>query len=190
MIRRVSQRDYNDILLIKKTLLLDSAKINDSSYRVKTEQSGFFLYKKSQTKEEFAKDVEKIHFVYEEEERVKGYLRIDEEQEMDKSIEAFWFCPELKDLYFSFPHAAMGGIGLLPEVAHKGIAKELFMAAITEVKKKKIPFLFSFVALSPMTNIASMLFHERNGFERIALSMVPKMFGLKNYQSILYGKKL
>jgi Acetyltransferase (GNAT) family len=150
MIRKIALRDYSDILFIKTTLLLDTSKINEPSYRVKTEQSGFFLYKKSQTKKEFAKDLLKIHFVYEENGEVKGYVRIDEEQEMDKGIEAFWFEPELKELYFTFPHAAVGGIGLFPEVSGKGVALQLLKVAEEEVKKKKIPYLFSFVALSPM----------------------------------------
>jgi ribosomal protein S18 acetylase RimI-like enzyme len=190
MIRHVAQRDYSDILLIKKKLLLDASKINEPSYRVTTEKSGFFLYKKPQSMEVFVNDLEKVYFVYEENGKVKGYVRIDKEQEMARDAYVFWFRPELKDLYFSLPHAAMAGIGLLPEIAHKGIAKELLAAATAEVKKENISYLFSFIALSPMTNIASMLFHERNGFERIATCTIPELFGLKNYQSILYGKKL
>ena len=192
MIRQVRAEDYDDIKSIKETLLLNSSRINEPEYHVKTEQAGFFLYKKQQTVEEFTKDLQKIHLVYEENDQVKGYLRIDDSQEMenDTDVDVLWYKPEMREIYFSVPHAAMAGIGLLPEFANKGIAKELLDSAIREVRKKEIPYLFSFVAVSPMTNIASLLFHERNGFGRIACCTTSEMFGLKNYQSFLFGKKL
>jgi len=192
MVRQIKLQDYEDILHIKESLLLDYSRINESEYRVKSEQAGFFVYKKPQTKEEFVKDLQKIHLVYEENGKVKGYLRIDESPEMknDKDFDVLWYKPEMRDVYYTLPHAALAGIGLLPEIAKKGIAKELLTTAIAEVKKKDIPYVFAFVVLSPVTNIASLLFHERNGFERIACCTASELFDLKNFQSFLYGKKL
>jgi len=125
-----------DIGHIKEMLLLDNLRISEPEYRVKTEQSGFFLNKKPQTREEFTNDLHKIHLVYEENGLAKGYLRIDEEQEMSNDIDTFWFKPDLKDTYFLSPHAALGGIGVLPEVAKKGVGTELLNRVIAEVRKK------------------------------------------------------
>lgn len=189
MIRRATIDDYAAITYLKKTLAVDVTQLENPEYRIATQKRGF-LVTKDQSIEAFSKDVEKMSFVYEEGGTVVGYIRIDEEPEMRKETNAYWFKPSMEKIYFSLPHAATGGIAVLPNAAQKGIGSQLLHAAENEVKAKGIPYLFAFVVISPLTNIASILFHERNGYQRFASNTMPEMFGMKNFQSFLYGKKL
>jgi ribosomal protein S18 acetylase RimI-like enzyme len=189
MIRQATIDDYQQITQIKESLFFDITKISDPSYRVESEKKGF-LHSKDQSSDAFKKDIQKIFPVYEEAGIVKGYIRVDEEQEIKSEDEVFWFRPEFRDVYFSLPHANTGGVAVAPDINQRGIGTQLLVAAEREVRAKSISYLFASVTLSPITNIASLLFHEKNGFERLALVTLPELFGMKNYQCFLYGKKL
>lgn len=190
MIRQAVPRDFESLKHIKNMLGLEVDTLGDLAYRLKVQKNGFLLKRPAYREEEFQTDLQKIYLVCEDAGQVNGYVRIDETQEMEKGAEAWWFIPELMEPYFSLPHADIGGIAVLPEASHKGVATNLLTAAIAAIKQKRIPYLFSFVVLSPVTNMPSILFHEKNGFHRIALVNESEFFQLKKYQSFLYGKKL
>jgi len=46
------------------------------------------------------------------------------------------------------------------------------------------------IVVSPVTNVASMMFHEKNGFERVALLEPTQSVGMAGFQNLLYGKQL
>lgn len=142
------------------------------------------------SREDFKKDLNKIHLVYDVNGKAVAFLRIDEEQEMDINTGAHWVVTDLKSVYFSKPHAGLGGISVLPEFGRTGIATNLLESTVNLLRKKDIKYLFSFVVISPITNFPSMIWHEKIGFERIAILNPDSLFGMDNYQSILYGKKL
>lgn len=189
MIRHASPQDFEAVKSIKQSLGIKREQLQDEEYKFSLQKSGFLLFP-DLDRPDFEKDLKKLFLVYEEESTVVGYVRIDTKQEMDQGHSPLWFREDLKSTYFSHPHADIGGIAVSPAASHKGVGTALLKAVEKELKKQNVPYIFSFVVFSPITNIPSILFHEKHGFERIALTHYPKLFGMKNYQSILYGKKL
>jgi len=189
MIRQANTSDYKDIKEIKSVLAFTTSKLDDSHYKEEIERLGF-LIPGEYTLEDHENDLKKIFLVYEDDGKTHGYLRIDEAQEMSKSDKTIWLLPELKDIYFSSPHANIGGIAVSPTAGRHGIGTELLNTAEQKLKEKGISHLFSFVIISPITNIPSKNFHEKNGFQKAAEATAPEMFGLKNFKSTLYYKNL
>ncbi len=189
MIRNATRSDYFAIKHIKEVNGLIVEDLEDIDYKIRIQKSGFLL-KGVYPKEQMEKDLQKIYKVYEHNKEVVAFIRVDETQEMKRESNAFWFKPELKEAFFALPHADIGGLAVLPHTTNSGIATKLLEFVIPEIARKSIPYVFSFVVLSPVTNVPSMLFHEKNGFERIAVNTVPKLFGMKMFQSILYGRKI
>jgi GNAT superfamily N-acetyltransferase len=189
MIRPAEISDFNAISNIKRSLALEIDRVNDYKYKINIQRKGF-LIPSDYTQEEHVVDINKIFLVYEEEGLVKGYIRIDEKQELDQNADVYWFKPEIKKIYFSPLHANIGGIAILADTRRKGIASKLIARSIEEVKKKNINYLFSFVTLSPFINIPSIILHEKSGFDRIAVSKPHKLFGMDGYQSFLFGKNI
>ena len=189
MVRQATEHDYSAIKAIKEKLALEVSNLTDLAYKLHVQQQGFLL-KSPYTEEDMKTDLQKVYVVYEHEGKVVGYLRIDEEQEMRKEADALWFRPELKDVFFAKPHADIGGIAVLPGDEQKGFASQMLAHVEKELQAKGISYVFSFIVLSPVVNFPSMMFHEKNGFERLALVPAPELFVMKNFQSFLYGKKL
>lgn len=59
-----------------------------------------------------------------------------------------------------------------------------------KVQKDGFQYLFSWVIIGPIANLASLYFHEKNNFLRAAIYSSKREFNLSNYKSILYYKKL
>ena len=118
-------------------------------------------------------------------EKVVGFLRVDEKQDYSQQTPLIWLEPTFKDTYFSMPHAVIGGIGVLPEYTKHGFATQLFLETIKELTTKNIRSIFSLVTTSPVCNTPSLKFHEKNGFEKIAEREKGDTFDLHDYQSVL-----
>lgn len=189
MTRQAISSDFADLKHIIDVSGMDVERLSDPAYRLDVQKKGF-LIRSEYTHERHAGDMKKIYLVAEIEQKVVRFLRIDQEQEADASDEMFWYQPQLKEVYFSLPHADVGGLAVLPHVGRGGIATQMLHHAEQEVLKKGINYLFSFVVFSPVTNLPSLLFHEKYGFERVAVSLPHTLFGMQGYQSILYAKKL
>ena len=107
------------------------------------------------------------------------------------SNQLIWFQEDMEPIYFSHPYAGISVITVSPAIQHQGIGTLLFQEIATRIKQRgEISYLFSSIVLSPITNVPSILFHEKMEFNRIACTYYPELFWLKNYQRILYGKKL
>lgn len=188
-IRKATASDFEQIKHIKDELAINLSKLGDSAYHYTIQTRGF-LIPGDYTKTDHSVDIKKIFFVCEDDSKILGYLRVDEEHEMSDDSGTYWYKPEFNDIYFSSPHACVGGVGVLPEAEGKGIGTKLLQAAITEVKNKGISYLFSFITMGPVTNVPSMLFHEKNGFQRVMYSLPEDLFGMHDYQCYVYAKKL
>ncbi len=189
MIRQARESDFEEIITLRKTLAIEIDNLSNQTYRLSVQKSGFLL-KKPYPKEEYIKDLQKTFLVANKNEQILGYSRIDEKQEMDKEDIALWYNPNLEKEYFSLPHRSINAIGVLPHVKRQGIATSLLNRIIEEITKEQIPYVYSSVIISPITNLPSLLFHEKHGFDRIALISEPEVYGMKNFSSVLYRKTL
>lgn len=189
MIRRATAQDYEAIKSLKQVLGIQREKLRDQQYKFLLQKKGFLLFPDLE-KSDFERDLKKFFLVYEINNVVAGYIVIGTEQEMKEESSAYWLNENFKSTYFAHPHADINVIVVSPDANHKGVGTALLKAVEQEIRKQNIPYLFSLVVLSPLTNVPSLLFHEKHGFDRIAITSYPELFGIKNYQSILYGKKL
>jgi ribosomal protein S18 acetylase RimI-like enzyme len=188
MIRQAKLSDFDAIVHIRESVALDITRLEDKDYRVQIQRSGFLL-PTGLGIEEFRADVSS-YSVAEREGQVAGYLRLTEEQEVPPEAEAFWLRPDIRDVYYSRPHAYIWGIGVLPEAKHHGMATEMLQTAERQSRARNAPWLFSEIVTSPVTNLASLLFHEKYGFERIALGEPKQAYGMEGFQNLVYGKRL
>ena len=190
MIRQAQIEDYEVIKKIKCSLGIDRSKLDNREYRVSLQKNGFVLFPDLE-KSDFEQDLQKIFLVYEQENEIIGYIKIDTEPEMTKEAKPIWFQEDMEPLYFSSPHAVIAPIAVSPAAKHKGVGTALLQEAIKRIKQRKdVIYLFSFIVLFPITNTSSMLFHEKCGFDRIAATSYLDVYELKPYQSVLYGKRL
>jgi ribosomal protein S18 acetylase RimI-like enzyme len=84
---------------------------------------------------------------------------------------------------------------VLPQAKQRGVATEMLRAVERQVQARGVDWVFSFVVVTPVTNFASMMFHEKNGFERAAILgpdeyVTENGFRLDVFQSFLYGKRV
>jgi GNAT superfamily N-acetyltransferase len=193
MIRPGRVDDYEAIKKLVCSVGIDRNQLDNRAYRVLLQKRGFLLFPSLEEKA-FQAYLQKLFLVYEDEGDVVGYTIIDSEQEEEMeagSSRLFWFQKELEPIYFAHPHATIKVIAALPAPGRRGVGAALLQAAVERIKQRgAIPYLFSSVVSSPITNFPSMLFHEKMGFDRVAFTNYPEFHLLKNYQSILYGKRL
>jgi ribosomal protein S18 acetylase RimI-like enzyme len=190
MIRQAQIEDYEPIKKIKHSVGIDRSKLDNREYRVSLQKGGFLLFANLE-KRDFEKDLRKIFLVYEQEGEIIGYVRIDTEPEVEKDGDPIWFQQDLEPVYLSYPHANIGGIAVSPATKQKGIGTALLQEAIKRIKQREmVSYLFSAVVFSPITNLPSILFHEKSGFDRVAFVNFQNLYNLENYQCVLYGKKM
>jgi ribosomal protein S18 acetylase RimI-like enzyme len=190
MIRQAQTEDYEAIQNMRNSLGIDCRKLDKREYRVFLQKNGFLLSSYLE-KSDFEKNSGKLILVYEQESEILGYIHIDTKQEMTQESKPLWFQKDMESLYFSLPHADIAPVAVSPGTRQKGVGTALFQEAVKRIKQRKdILYVFSFVAVSPITNVPSLIFHEKMGFDRIAVTGNKNAYGLENYQSILYAKRL
>ena len=187
MVRHVTEKDYDTIQEIRHPYILDIDNLSDQEYRWKMQKSGFVG---EFTPVEFKEDLHHLFLVDEDKSGILGYLRIDSDREYKDNDKKVWFSEAFKQSYFEGNHAEIGMIGTREDAKRIGVATGLLDFAMIELQKKKIPYLFSIVAISPLTNFPSMMIHEKWEFIRAAVSSPHHHFDMDNYQSILYAKTI
>lgn len=186
-IRRACPKDFEAIKQIIDNLTLDPQRLQDQEYKNMLESNGFLIPRKF-SKEKFQNQK---FLIYQKDNHILGFLKIENQQELPFPFLANWNKPDLKEEYFSKPHFDIGIIATAPNTQKSGIATSLLNEAINIAQNQDISYLFSFIVISPLINYPSIQFHKKNGFEKIAiLKKIPFLFSLKNYQSNLYAKKL
>ncbi len=188
MIRKAELADFKAITHIKESLALDISRLNNPAYRVQIQRSGFLLLGEPSEKE-FA-SASANYRLFEQDNEIIGYVRLEGEQDISEDDFMYWYRPEMKKLYYAKPHAYVKGIGVLPKLKGQGVAAKLLKASEEQVRAQKIPWLFSEIVASPVTNIASMIFHEKNGFQRVAIGKPRENSGMQGFYEILYAKQI
>lgn len=193
MIRLGQADDYEAIKKIRSSVGIDHNQLDNREYRLSLQKKGFLLFP-SLEESQFEAYRQNLFLVYEDEGDVIGYIvmETEQEQEMEQgSSTLIWFRKDIEPIYFSHPHATISVIAVSPATRHKGIGAALLQEVVKRIKQRsEISYLFSSVVSSPITNFPSIVFHEKMEFDRIAFTNYPELFLLKNYQSILYGKRL
>ncbi len=192
MIRKATINDLEQIHSLYKEYSLDISHSGDIGYATKFQRDGFLIA--VENKEDIAKRIQNdtLYDVFEENNKIAGFININKEiyfpEEADNII---WFDNESKQKYFHADTAITLHEIIIDQVYKgNGIGKQLLEYSLRKLKEKDYTDLFSIIALAPLTNCASLLFHTRNGFERACVTMPIELFGLKNYQSLLFHKKI
>jgi ribosomal protein S18 acetylase RimI-like enzyme len=191
MIRTATLKDLDSIYQIFMSNAVDFSKIGDFSYITQLEKHGFVLgTEEKKDIEKYLKE-RKYFFVFEEEKEIIGYIFGTAEKEYKDDEYKFWMDDEAKDLYYSDPKSfAIDAIVINRQSHHKGVGSQLLQYFEEKVKNDGYQYLFSIARILPITNCASILFHGKNGFKKIAISSPRFMFGMENMASMLLFKKL
>ena len=188
-VREAQLIDFEPIVRLREQLIIDIGSLSVPEYRLKVEGSGFLLPTEL-SREDFQHELHKYFVAEDESQHLSGYLKLEDHQELEEGEAINWCKPELEAAYLSKPHADIGGIAVDPQKAGRGIASAMLHIAEGRAVALGNTYLFAFVVSAPIKNLPSMSFHEKNGFERIAILKPETLFGIENYQSILYGKKI
>lgn len=187
MLRPGELTDFDAIVSIHGSVAVDIARLDDPVYRSEIQRSGFLL-PTALSEGAFTADVQN-YTVAEDEGRVIGYLCLHANQSWEpEHTSVDWLRPELKDAYHADPHAYIHSVAVDPDAQKQGVASELLMDAERIARIQNTLWLFSMIVTSPITNVASMLFHEGHGFERLAQTRPARGAELDGFVNLLYGK--
>jgi predicted GNAT superfamily acetyltransferase len=119
-----------------------------------------------------------------------GYIDISKEEYFPESADdMIWLSKTAKQKYYHSDKAIT-----LHHIAsssqNKGTATKLYYDAENRLKNSGYKYIFSIVTTSPLTNLPSIAWHTKNGFKRVCTHPPINLFGLKNYQSVLFCKKI
>ena len=148
----------------------------------------------------FSKDLSKIFLVAESYSNLLGYIRIDNEvdvdfKKFDLNGDIFWNESIYKKIYYRNPHFELGAILVDSKARGEGLGKILLdyslAAILSEIPEtQKEVTLFSFIMVEPLKNLASLKFHQKNGFAKVAELKPCDLYGFKGYKSILLAKDI
>lgn len=185
MIKIATKSDFIQIIEIQKQNLFDFSQFKNVDYLNNISKTGFFIAPYSL--EELQKDKDKILLVNKKDNKILAYLWISIITDDHKYN---WFDSKLKSELFSKKVYKIKGIGVLKDNRSKGLASELLNYSYKYLKNKSIKYLISSIAFYPIVNTASINFHKKQNFTKVALSPKVPYFGFKKYQCLIYSKKL
>ncbi len=163
----------------------------DKNYRYRIQKEGFLLGLDTKDDlQQFISD-DNLFLVYENDHQLRGYLMIDYKKDFLDDEYKMWFDGNGKHLYYDLSlGASLNTVAVDRSSREKGIAFQLLSEAEQQLKKTGVKNLFSIITSAPITNCASLLFHTKMGFNRLAVSKPRKMFELDNYCSTLLYKAI
>lgn len=193
MIRNAIPTDLKRLQEIYRNVTIDRSKLGDPVYETTIQQNGFLI-----GTDEPHTLVEELtgahHFlVSEDNDKILGYMIADHRQEQKYYDDEYktWFDQSLKEIYYSDPKSmSLSTVAVDRKSSGKGIATDLLMYLEESLRKENFTHLFSIVSLAPLTNCASLLWHTKQGFKRMAMGRPRRLFELDNYAAVLMYKKL
>jgi GNAT superfamily N-acetyltransferase len=192
-IRKATLGDLDSLNTIHASVILDRSQLKDVAYQADIQNKGFLLG--TDDPHDIAEEISNAHqfLVAEEENKLLGYAIADhreEEQYYDDEYKT-WFDLSLKELYYNSPKAmSLSTIATDPSIIKKGVATSLLKSLEEQLLGEEFTHLFSIVSIAPLTNCPSLLWHTRNGFQRLAMGKPRRLFELDNYSAILFYKEL
>lgn len=120
---------------------------------------------------------------------VLGFLSLSQPKITDEFLnQMLW-----QDNYFSDKivnnqerHLYINVVATKREYIGQGIGKFMYQSLYEQFPKS---LLSSFIVTQPIFNHRSLIFHQKQGFQRIATFKCPQMMDLQNYESILMLKE-
>lgn len=192
MIRKATVDDLNSIWQLFQSAVLDTIKIKEINYLVKTQKYGFIV--SDSNKEEIKSRITNstIFNVCEENNKIIGFIDFNKEIYFPERAENIvWFDQSLKKEYFhGDKNIALHLVITNGEARNHGIASKLLIGALKNLKKQGIKYIFSIITTGPLTNCPSIIWHTKMGFSRACVTHPIDIFGLKNYTGLLYFKKI
>ncbi|MFA7301541.1 MAG: GNAT family N-acetyltransferase [Candidatus Shapirobacteria bacterium] len=192
-IRKFELSDLDQIYGIYQKVSLNRNKIGNSEYETLIQKNGFLLG--LDTKEDLEKEIDKANYVTVAEENniIVGYLIADDSDDQKFNDDEYktWFDNDLKTIYYYNQKVmTLATIAVDPEYGGKGVGKILFEELIQWLKNNNYEYIFSIMTMAPLTNCATVLWHTKMGYKRLAMGRPRKLFNLENYVGILMYKKL
>jgi N-acetylglutamate synthase-like GNAT family acetyltransferase len=191
MVRKARESDYDSIITLRNSYLLDRDQLMNPDYTAKLQREGFLI--RNYTKTDFMEDLQNELYVYEINGEVVAYIRIEHKIDSDFQYDRLnvWMNNDYKDVYFNEAHhVELGSICVKKELQESGVLKELLQTVINDLKDKGAKHLFSSIVYGPVINTFMMAFHEECGFEKVCLTTSSNMNDMQNYQGMLYVKNL
>lgn len=191
MIRKASQNDLASIFELYQSLALDRKKLSNTDYQTSVQTGGFLLGLENENDIKKLIDEACMFLVYEDEGEILGYIIADHRDKYYDDEYKTWFDLEAKEKYYNSPQSmTLATIGVKKDKNKKGIATSLLKELQNILRKNNYKYFFSIVTIAPITNIPSIVFHTKNGFQRIAMGRPRKLFDLDNYSAILFYKPI
>jgi len=192
VIRKANQADLDQIWKLHADYILDVNRVAEPEYGAEVQSRGFIV--SESTKDDIAERIDKsvIFNVYEENGRILGLIDINKELYFPEDAEnIIWTSDELKHSYFHRDDSiVLHYIAVDKDYSGMGISKKLFVDAIKQLAVAGFKDLFSIVTTGPLTNCPSVIWHTKVGFDRACVTMPIDLFGLKNYTSLLFHRKI
>jgi len=192
MIRKAKVEDLEQIYPLYKRYALDISKVNDISYSSKIQKEGFFI--DLSDKEDCKKRIRSslIFNVLEDNKKIVGFIDINKEIYFpEEAPNIVWLNKEAKFEYFKGKNSTvLHLIAVEPRYRGKGVADELLQNSEEELKKKGYKNIFAIVTTGPLKNNPSISFHNKMGFKKVCETKPIDLFGLKDYESVLFRKTI
>jgi GNAT superfamily N-acetyltransferase len=198
LIRRADVRDYIRLKKIRDLFVLTPELLGKLKSADDFSNDGFLLGE--YLEDEYTNDLSKIFLIAESDSSLLGYIRIDnvidpDFKKFDLHGDINWTDSDFKNKFYKTPHFELGAILVDSNERGKGVGKVLLDyslgAILSEIPKmQKETTLFSFIMVEPIENKASVRFHQKNGFIKVAELKPCELYGFKGYKSVLLAKTI
>jgi len=192
LIRQIIESDLSALSALMDRYTLKPEQIKQPQEVARMQKQGFLLGEYSLDK--MRQDLNKIFLVAEEQGKVIGYTRIDEQidpefRKFDEQGLVDWDNDTYKQKFYESQHYVVGGLLVAKEFGRRGIASAFLQKVCELLKQRKAKRLFAFIVTSPVPNVPSIQFHLKNGFVEIARLKSTPLLGFEQYRSSLFMKE-
>lgn len=191
MIRSVKSEDVPVLFHSYQVSCLELSRIDDFDYLSVIQKVGFVIPGETQADFEKQAHDNRFFFLYEKDGRVVGFIRGASDKEFKDDENKTWFDLQMKDFYYHDNASYSVDLLIIDHSFHGiGIGSELLRHFEEQLRQNGYKYLFSTVRYLPVTNCASIIFHARNKFKRVAVGKPVDRDEIKNSGLFLYFKEL